>query len=223
MIKLPNNRFDSPETLGKERNVKIEVAGERNSAIELSSDITGRQINISDPKIDEEYRMRLGAGVGILEDLDIELRATNGLRVKYQVLGDPRSKADTGNIPLAATVGLGYVSEEYSVSGVPTGSGRASIKEYIIDGALISGYRISKQVLFYGGGFYTRDKFHGDFSFGSVTGTYSSAARLYGGNWGAELGEEKVQFKIEMSHAIARAGSSKSSSNNYSGAVSWTF
>jgi len=133
---------------------------------------------------------------GINDKLDIYLDTQYGsplVRMKYQFLGQPASRAKSGNLSLAIDGGYGY-----SYVG-----GLNGLEQNAYDAALIGGYRITNSLMLYGGPFYSR------YDLKDANGSLSTSVESAGSNVGVrfELGKNSSIY-LEKSTSKLSSGAS---------------
>jgi hypothetical protein len=158
--KLPLTRHESPETQGKvDGSFHSEhfAAWQARNEVEFTPDLTLRSPSVTDPSVrTPNHRIMAQSALGIADRFDISLNLPSlRLGLKYQILGEPRSRAEAGNFSLAVSGG-GTIAKQEETKGsalLSSSSQFVELKETLADISLIAGYRISKEVLFYGGPF----------------------------------------------------------------------
>ena len=213
-IKMPANRYDSPETMGKQWRAKVATGlGGANNVI-LTPDFTTMAPNPQSPTFDTATEFQLRAGVAALENLDIEIKTLTALQIKYQFLGDGRLYAQPGNFSMAATLAGGWNESQQNGTQLFGSSQRyeVKLKEGTFDGALIFGYRVNELFLMYGGPFFTLDSYTGTDSpldgnnvAISIT-NFSGSVFQTGANLGLEFGIPIVQGRVELAYANVNSG-----------------
>lgn len=222
-VNIPVNRFDSPETTGKLGRVKVAASGGGTDEVTLTPDYTATPPNTTSPYLDTGVFARVTGGVGLLDNLDVELRNFSEFWAKYEIFGDSRLNAQAGNFALAVTVGAGYGQNSSTNSNtIRNLQGNVSQSEYWGDAALVLGYRLSPMFLFYGGPFARSTRYSGSYTLtpgtfasdGSFTASgptpaatsFSGNVTSTGGNLGVELGSTLYQIRIEAAYANENSG-----------------
>ncbi len=215
-VKVPANRFDSPETMGGHFRIKLNGGIGGTHSVLLTEDYLTKAPDTTNPTHERSTFLRLGGGLSILENLDVEIRNFNQLLGKYQLAGDSRQRAQAGNFALSVTGTIGYQSSKET--GTPLSSGNKSITvkmtEVLLDAGLISGYRVADWLLLYGGPVVSRKQFWGTYqptSTANVTTSseFSGGVMSFGGNLGLELGIPAFQFRTEVAYTDVKLGNLK--------------
>lgn len=219
-LNMPTVRFDSPEARGKPGSGSIGIGAATSHYLEIIPDTT------ANPPVDRRsfqrsFNFPARVEFGILARLDIELRApmaTFGtapaiLKLKYQVIGEPRSTAKMGNFALAVSAGGALTSNETThYGGSINAVTDASFNGFDLAG--LAGYRVSDPILLYGGVFYTRYNFDGTITqtgSGAIAAPYTFAghAEQSGLNFGASAGGGGFNIRAEMAAAFAFSGGAR--------------
>jgi hypothetical protein len=145
----------------------------------------------------------LASYAGINDSMDIYLDTQYGtplLRAKYQMLGDPASRARAGNLSLAIDGGIGFAPFD----------GLKGLEQNAYDAALIGGYRITDNVLIYGGPFYSR------YDYKDANGPSTARVESSGSNIGIRFSfDKKRSIYLEKSHSLVTAGASSHEDDFY--------
>lgn len=145
----------------------------------------------------------LASYAGVNDSLDIYIDTQYGsplLRAKYQLLGDPASRARAGNFSLA--VDGGY--------GMPYFDGLKGLDSSSYDLAIITGLRFTDHAMIYGGPFYTR------YDIKDAHGSSSTTLTSEGSNIGLRFGFGKGRsLYIESSSSTVSSGASQLSGVYY--------
>lgn len=186
---LPANQLESPEAIGPGRIGSLEMVG-----IQAGSDLIATPTKQpTDPKtgVTPDPQLQLapmnyvfGASVAITPELDAGLRlepyAPPLLRVKYQLMGDPESKAKAGNFSVSVNASGGLLL---------TSTNGSSVTYYTALGSLIGGYRFANHHLV---------SLAPYFDFAGLSGV--TAASESGTRYGASLG-----YQYDIDALILRA------------------
>lgn len=184
--------------------------------ITLTPDYTVTKPSTTNPYLVDGTFVRVLGGVGLLENLDVEVRNFDEVWAKWQIVGDPRLTAQAGNFALAVTAGGGYSQSNATDNSIlnPNVTGNVSQSQEWLDGAVVLGYRFAPIFLVYGGPFARATYYSGNWSLtpvnGSSTqpsaGTFSGTVTTTGGNLGLEFGTTLFQGRIEAAYANESAG-----------------
>lgn len=205
------NRLDSPETLGMSQDpetkgkMRLRLAGASvgtNEAL-LSSDTSANFVDTTTASFETARQLEVDAGLSLDDRIEVSAQLERYLtgQVKFQLLGDPRSRAQAGNFSVAATARVGGQKWE-ETSGV----GKAVVNTFLVDGALIAGYRIFSPILLYGGGFATQEWFGGTHTISSTVRDFSGRALQVGGNAGIEAGGSLFFVRAEGAYGNLQSG-----------------
>jgi hypothetical protein len=145
----------------------------------------------------------LASYAGVNDSLDIYLDTQYGtpiIRAKYQMLGEPASRARAGNLSLA--LDGGYGAELFA--------DKKGLELNAYDAALIGGFRIADTVLIYGGPYYSR------YDYKDANGPSTSRVESTGTNLGIRFGFGKNDsIYLETSHNSVNAGASRHEGDYY--------
>lgn len=195
---LEASRFDTPETNGVQRRFKFHADAAQSHDYTAVPNTAARPPDLTHPSSSDETQVGLDLSAGVIENLDIGLKA-NGpqmLTVKLQLLGPSQTEAKEGDVSVAILGGIGTGSETSESSSISLGSQSyswgGSLKTKALDVAVIAGTRLSSRVLLYGGAFYTNYRFdiqvdQGQ-SFDGTQGPSSASAQTSGFQRGANVG-----------------------------------
>lgn len=174
-VNLSTLRFETPEAQGQLGKGEAGAGVALGTKLELIDDDTFSSLS-QEANFVGDFVAPFRGEVGLLDRLDISLTGAAStaaspvnLRLKYQILGEPRITSDPGNFSMAVTLagGAGYKSDYDTDTGNPfidpTNPVVAtySIHAWDVDTSLIFGYRILDWLLVYGGPFYTHTGFSG--------------------------------------------------------------
>jgi hypothetical protein len=159
-FRMPANRFEYPETRGSEGFGRIEAAGLTggNSVTYAKSRRAAAGTDPTQVLATSYAGFLTGVGVRVTDNFDIGGRLQNNaplvLRLNYQLLGEPaaRKKTDGFSVSLLGAGGYGLGNETSSSSGTIS---TYSTSFYTGEGGLVAGYRITKSILVYVGGYYS--------------------------------------------------------------------
>lgn len=220
-VTMPVNRMEPPETSGKSK-IKINAGiGGSNVAV-LTSDHTVTPPNTSNPTYEKGSHFHFGVGYGVSDAFELQIRSDRLVNLKVQLLGEPRSTAKAGNFSFALTAGAGYSDTSKTGSHISGSSATTKLSDYILDGAVILGYRFEPFLMVYGGGFVSRKNYSGTHSSGSTL-NFSGYAENVGGNAGLEVGSSSFQARIEGAYANMKSGSINTGRIFVGGEAAFTF
>ena len=209
------NRFDSPETRGERFKAHVEPLNLTGSnTLLVVPDLTATPIQINAPGFDRSsVSYRLSGGVGVFEDLDVDLKLSwNGpamLQAKYQILGAHELQTRSGNIGLAITGAAGFALPGGDANNPVTGlSGRYDLQYTSYDFALIAGARVAETFMLYGGPFITSVGYSGKLTqngASAVSFPISGNAVQSGANLGVQFDSVLTSITLEEAWALASA------------------
>ncbi len=191
-IKVPINRFHSPEAIGRGAEVEYREVGFSSGVLDFSGSTTSNPLLMGKAADTEFY-----GGIGVAERADIFIRvpeeSSSLVGIKVQVLGEPAKKAAVGH-KLAFTAGMG--AERDTFNQVFTIDLKSDVSEY----SLIHGYRANPFFMVYEGVSVSNYSFRG--SIKGTTGFDSneidfSAKNILGAHVGIVLGKHQVKLKLE--------------------------
>lgn len=157
-VKMPVNRLISPEAQGELAKGQFDLRWVGVADVELANNKTSATPNI-DPDVSEDGAIGVGAGIGILRNLDFYYHtgddSPSHYGLKWQILGEPRMTAKEGNHSLAIAAAYANLSEtETENETFGSDSGRAKIRAEGHEALLLYGYRPRNHLLFYAGPYY---------------------------------------------------------------------
>lgn len=213
--RIPANRFDSPETVGKRWSGDFGGGFEGGNEYVITDDDTATPPNFSNPYFETStWDGFLNGNLGILSCLDVGVKIrTNSTtlgQVKYQILGEPRSAAKEGNFSLAVSAAGGGSTQsgsDTSIGSNPT-TANNSMNESAVDLATVMGYRMSDRALLYWSFSWTRQTYSGTLTQtggGGQTYYYSGQLRQLGFNVGAEFDDANFISRLELATARTTA------------------
>jgi hypothetical protein len=222
-IRMPVNHFDTSESIGESSRLKLDVAYVGASDVVLTEDFVTSAPNPSHPDaIDSAYFLRFGGGVSLLDNLDLELKSLTSLQAKYQLLGQPRSRAHQGNFSLAAMVLASFDKQQSSSLQNTSPNANYSSYDLPMEVKFSVGYRILKPVLLYATPFYQVAPFWGTYQ-GANLIHYSGTATAFGGNLGIEVGIPEVQLIAEAGWGQTQCGDFRKDHLFVSGQIAFNF
>ena len=219
-LNLPTSRFDSPEAKGEPGKFRLDMlALEGNESLILTQDYTAQGPNFDNPAIERAgLSYRAAVGFSVLERADIDLKfhwnSPLMLQAKYQILGEPKTRASEGNVSLSWSLAAGRSSDQRSGSSLfeRTTAVLMSTRYTVYDTGAILGYRISDATVAYGGPFYSYYSIEGERTLKPYKGTstvesFSGSPRVAGVNLGVEVGVgPSAVFMLEYSYVRTAAG-----------------
>lgn len=167
-VRVPQSRMDSPEVISSggdaNPNFHLLTGLTASRSIRVVSDASSRPPTYGTPESVPESEVHIRGGIDY-KRVEINLRSGVfasavpwGVQVKYQFIGDGQNTAKKSNFSLAAT--LMYASGESKISGDQNGllgpggyKWNAKATNTTTDYAIIAGYRVSDELLIYGGPF----------------------------------------------------------------------
>jgi hypothetical protein len=223
--KLPLTRHETAETQGTQEGrsgVEFQAAYQARNEVEFTSDYNRVAPSVTSPSVKSPGHRVMGTGaLAILDSLDVSITAPQSrLSLKYQILGEPRIRAELGNFSLAVSAGIATAKEKESSSGIfSTTTQSFELRETVMDGALIAGYRFSKLVQLYGGPFIVFDKVRLSYTNSASTITTQNSSgtiRSIGANLGLHLTlSEKVFARAEGAGSKTRLGRANSGRGDF--------
>jgi hypothetical protein len=217
---LNANRFDSPETRGERFKSHVEPLSFGGSGTFFAvPDLTANPVQINTPSFDRSnLSYRLSGGMGVFEDLDMDLKLSwNGpvmLQLKYQILGEHELQTRSGNFAVAISGAAGLALPSGDVTNSGSGiNGKYDLQFTSYDLALIAGERLTEIFMVYGGPFITSISYSGKIT---QTGPVTTSLPLNGNvtqsgvNLGVQFDSVLASVKVEEAWALAGAsGNSK--------------
>lgn len=214
---LPISRFDFPESHGEWLWSRIQYQYQGATRIEVFPNFTDSPPNFDRPFLTDETNFFYGTGfelnAGLGKRFELIMKAPIApapalLGVKIQWLGNYYDKRQQNDFALATSLLGGYSRQE--VDSIPTGGGsHLSQAAWAGDFALIMGFRPIKDLLVYGGPFFTKIFTDGNIvqSIGSFP--FSETGLQWGGNLGIQwsLGQWGVALEytyVDLSWSLDR-------------------
>lgn len=215
----PASRLDSPEVIGKSESgghvAQLELLG-----IQSGTDLlTPSETQSSDPETGETpdpalaksmINYAFGTMIAVTPELEAGLKITPYAplltRVKYQLTGEPESKAQAGNLSASAAGSLGLLLARFDGETATFYTGNA---------ALIGGYRFAKNHLASLAPFVS-------FAGLSGVGEASGNGFRFGGSLGYQYIAEALSWRLELTWAsgsFSQASGSKQAGGFFPGMV----
>ena len=191
-IKVPINRFLSPEAIGKGAQVDYHKTGFSSGVLDFTGNSTSNPL-IMGTSSDEEFYL----GLGISNNADIFVRipeeSSSMLGIKVQILGSPGKKPSAGN-QLSFTLAMGNERDSFDQTF------NIDLKSEVTDYSLVHGYRISPGMMIYDGISVSTYSFEGTIE--GSTGLDSStldyrAKNIIGAHAGLMMGGQGFNLKLE--------------------------
>lgn len=151
-VYVPEQRLLLPENAGTFAKGRFAVTYGEHTRIRLVENIHDAQPVLNKPDLSSRQYLGVFTEFSLIPELDLFFTGQT-FGAKWQILGAPRQTAEAGNVSLALAVSQGYGSEELdqisNVDEIRDAKGEA--RALWTDVGLLSGYRVSRNVLFYGG------------------------------------------------------------------------
>ncbi len=192
-IKVPINRFLSPEAIGKGAEVEYREVGYSSGVLDFANNNTDNPLLMGKASDTEFY-----LGLGVAERADIFVRvpeeSSSLLGIKVQILGDPAKAAKVGHA-LAFTLGMG--SERDKFNQIFT----IDLKSDVTDYSIVHGYRMNPFFMVYEGVSISNYRFAGTVK--GATGLNSDdidyeAKSIFGAHAGIIMGKSNLKLKLEF-------------------------
>lgn len=197
-MKMHGNRFESSEVYGKTAfRLKSDYRGQTN--VELTPDYTLYAPNTTSPDIGPTHNVVLGGGIGIKDRFELGFDTTWGLTGKFQLLGQPKLRADEGNFSLSVLGTIGANSDDQSGTGWFSSNSYKIHMEYTTySAALLMGYRPDRLINFYFGPFVENGEYKGNYETVGVSNvSFDGKGQNRGGLVGMEIGSPRFTAILE--------------------------
>lgn len=142
-VKVPINRFHTPETIGMGVEVEHREMAFSHGVFDFTGNRTDNALVMSKAS-DQELYLGLGVSTNIDFFLRIPEESSSMLGVKVQLMGAPKKARSTGH-QVAFTLGMGSERDKFD------NEVEIDLKSDVQDYSLIHGYRFSNSFLFYDG------------------------------------------------------------------------
>lgn len=192
-IKVPINRFHSPEVIGGGAEFEYRQVGFSSGVLDFTNSNTNNALTMGTSKDDEFY-----LGVGLSPSVDLFVRvpeeSSSLLGIKIQLLGGGIKDAGDGH-KLALTLGMGSERDTFDQTF------QIELKSDVTDYSIVHGYRFHSKFLVYEGISISNYSFEGRVL--GTTGLNSdqidySAQNILGAHAGAVIGGAGLKLKIEI-------------------------
>lgn len=214
-MKIPANRFDSPEVRGQPLKGFVDgVTLQGSTEAILVKDFTAvpPTTNVQElGRSDLDYM--IGGGLGVHERFDIIAKLPNDspfqLGAKFQALGEPELSAKKGNFSLGITL-TGAIGSDSGNGKQVFGNNPETHYELNMSGfdtSVVTGYRIHDQLMFYGGPAFTYLYGSGEVTQPAGTAnvyTFSGTSRQFAINIGVQADFGAFSFKLSEAWANAQ-------------------
>lgn len=229
-IKTPTAAMISPEALGSLGKFELGGGTMKTPAVEVTADGANRPPDTENPRVIEDDRVNVQAGVGLFSRADLYFDPGAWTNLKLQLLGDPFSTAKRGNFSLSVLGGFAWKDEDGSgkdldfskdkgVSVAP--NIRYTLKATQWKAGALAGYRLADAFLVYVGAHRQEHRYSGGFdNVAGRDGRYAGFAKVHSANLGIELalGKEFV-IRVEDAYSVTTIpGSDDRSSGHFLGA-----
>ena len=191
-IKVPINRFLSPESIGGGAQIEYRDMGFSTGIINFTGGDTDNPLTMNTIKEEEFY---FGAGISEKADLFIRVpkESSSLIGIKVQLMGSSAKASAVGH-NLAFTLGMGSERDSFNEGF------KIELKSDVTDYSLIHGYRINPYVMIYDGISLSNYSFEGtvkgDNTLNSDQISYQ-ARNILGAHIGAVLGGSSFNLKLE--------------------------
>jgi hypothetical protein len=191
-IKVPINRFLSPEAIGGGVEIEYRDVGFSVGVLDFSNNSTENSLTMGTKNEEELY---MAAGISPKVDLFVRVpkESSSLLGIKVQVLGTPTKQASAGH-NLAFSMGMGSERDTFDQTF------SIDLKSDVTDYSLIHGYRFSPMLMMYEGISISNYSFRGN-----VKGTHGldsddisyQAKNISGAHIGIVMGGSGFKLKLE--------------------------
>jgi hypothetical protein len=191
-MKVPINRFVSPEAIGGGAQVEYRDMTFSSGVLDFSNNSTTNPLVMGTAREEEFY-----LGIGVSNNADVFVRvpkeSSSLLGIKIQLIGSSAKEAAVGH-NLAFSMGMGSERDKFEQSFT------IDLKSDVTDFSLIHGYRLAPMLLIYDGISISNYSFEGTVS--GATGLNSNdidyaAKNIQGGHLGVILGGKGLKLKLE--------------------------
>lgn len=193
-VKVPINRFISPEAIGYGVDLEYQQAGFSEGKLDFSDDKTDNALIMGSVS-----NRALYMGLGLSPTVDVFIKvpqeSSSLLGLKVQLIGNPSKARSSGHL-LAFTIAMGAERDSFE------GQFKIKLKSDVEDYSVIYGYRLNELVLFYSSLSLSNYDFSGTIE--DSSGTLDSDSLSYRSNntlgfqLGTELGGPKFAIKGEF-------------------------
>jgi hypothetical protein len=191
-IKVPINRFISPEGIGSGFQMAYQDTGHSSGVLDFANNNTNNSLKMSSAN---EEALYLGVGIAPTVDLFVKVHKESSslIGLKVQVFGTPLKEIAVGH-KLAFTMATGSERDEFDDTFT------IELKSDVTDYSLIYGYRSSESMMMYLGVSTSNYSFEGTIkgNHGLSNGDIDYQARnIQGAHIGAMLGGASFNLKAE--------------------------
>lgn len=193
-IKVPINRFHSPEVIGGGAEIEYREVTFSSGVLDFTNSSTTNPLTMGTSKDQEFY---LGMGISPSVDLFVRVpeESSSLLGLKIQLLGSSIKEASEGH-KLAFTLGMGSERDTFDQTF------KIELKSDVTDYSLVHGYRFHPKFMIYEGISISNYSFEGRVI--GTTGLSSdeinySAKNILGAHVGAVFGGAGLKLKMEIS------------------------
>lgn len=200
---LPASRLETPETYGRQLAFQVDLGIQGSNSLGLTSDYTLSPVDTESPSYSRSTDLKFGVGVGVAERFDLAIKTAwdspMQLQGKYQLLGEPRGTARTGNSSLAVTAAIGNHSQGGNSGDFDGTDDSYDMTAYMADASVIAGYRFTDTGLVFGGPFFQKYWISGTHVLdGAPEIAYDLGAHQYGVNIGVSFTlAERFELMLE--------------------------
>lgn len=191
-VKVPVNRFSTPEAVGVGLELEARQVGYSSGLFDFSNNQTDNALQMSLAS-NQEFYMGLGVSHNVDFFLKIPEESSSLIGVKIQFVGGPKKAISAGH-QLSFTMGMGSERDKFDDEF------EIDLKSDVQDYMLLHGYRFNESFLLYDGIALSHYDFEGTIS-GAPTLENNdlnySAENILGFFVGVELGGPSFNFKAE--------------------------
>jgi hypothetical protein len=181
-----------------------DVTAANKAEIVLTDDYSVTAPDTANPALRSTNVAAFNLGLSVMERLELKLKDFNTLSGKFQLLGPSKSKAKAGDVSAAI-----YASGKINNSEGSGGGFSYQLSDHQYDGMAIVGFRLSDQLLAYGGVFRTLANFDGSRTpTGGSAVAFAGKGTNQGASGGFEVGTGKLRFIAEGSLNFLESGAS---------------
>lgn len=220
--KMPDNRFETSETTGKQWGVRAYTGVGNGKDIELTSNYSQVWADPDNPNLSRENFFTFGGELGLHERIDVGLQYVSDLgtllKGKYQFIG----KSGVEGFQTSVSAHAGGGSEEMSETNhTPT---KAELSNSVVGVDVIAGYRFNKIVLIYASFFHDSFSYDIEQTRGTDVRKFEGKSKNTGGTFGASfLFGDRLELTAEYSGATAKSANKHLWNNSFGGVLGFHF
>lgn len=198
----------SPESQGESR-IAVGAGYQSAPLVTITENVKRDPPDRARTFIEQQEKIMLHGAAGVTDWLDLHLDPASWFNAKAQLVGEPFSRAEKGNISLSVLGSIWLESDKGESERLSSNTPPDVTYEkraIALRAGLLAGYRVSDMLLLYGGITHQRHRYHGTFDIlGGTKGSFAGFSTANSVNAGFEVSLKKdFVIRVEDAYSVAK-------------------